>query len=189
MEISLIRHGRSLWTENNPMTCKEFKKWVEQYEGSGVYSENSYPSETLRLMSAANIVITSDLKRSIESASYLNSNIKTISAPLFRETELPSLSKNFGGLKLKPNIWTVFLRCLWFSGYSIECESLSDAKNRAKAASERLIEFAKEKDVVALVGHGFFNMLIAKELLKSGWIGKAKTSSKHWHSTTYSFNK
>jgi hypothetical protein len=77
------------------------------------------------------------------------------------------------------------LRCLWFSGYSSGCESLSNAKDRSEKASKLLVEYAKGHNTV-LVGHGFFNMLIAKELQKNGLKGKRKINSNHWVCTTYS---
>jgi broad specificity phosphatase PhoE len=92
------------------------------------------------------------------------------------------------GIKLNASIWAVILRCLWFSGYSSGCESLKEAKIRAEEASKVLDTCAKDHTNVVLVGHGFFNKLIGKELKKMGWIGKKKTSSKHWNATTYSFN-
>ena len=110
----------------------------------------------------------------------------TLLFPLFRETELPTITKLWG-IKLKPSIWALILRCLWFGGYSRGCESLSNAKGRAKKASELLVKYAQEHTSVVLIGHGFFNMLIAEELQKTGWKGKRKTSSKHWNCTTYSF--
>ncbi len=186
MEISLIRHGKSMCTKINRISCQDFKDWVEKYDYSGVFEENSYPTVTLKKITAANIVIASDLTRSVESANLLRPNLKAISVPLFREIELPSPLTKLRGLKLNPNLWAVILRCLWFNGYSRGCESLSNAKYRAKKASELLIEYAQEHISVVLVGHGFFNMLIAKELQKSGWKGKNKTSSKHWSCTTYS---
>jgi hypothetical protein len=60
----------------------------------------------------------------------------------------------------------VILRCLWFCGYSWGCGSLKNEKDRAKIACDLLVEYAQEQTTVALVGHGFFNMLIAKELQK-----------------------
>jgi len=187
MKISLIRHGKSIWTENERMTSQQFKIWVEKYDNNGVFEENSYPSVTLNTIATANVVITSDLKRSVESAKMLNPNLTAISTPLFRETELPVPLTRLWGLKLNPSIWAVMLRCLWFIGYSRGCESLSHSKERAEKAAEVLVEYAQEHSSVVLVGHGFFNMLIAKELQKSGWKGKKKTSSKHWDCTTYSF--
>ncbi|MFB7305424.1 histidine phosphatase family protein [Heyndrickxia sporothermodurans] len=118
MEITLVRHGKSLWIENKPIACQDFKNWVEKYDSNGVFEEKSYPSETLEKIGTANIVLTSDLKRAVESAKLLNPNISAISDPLFRETELPIPLAKLVGLKLYPNIWAAILRCLWFSGYS-----------------------------------------------------------------------
>ncbi|HCX52653.1 MAG TPA: histidine phosphatase family protein, partial [Bacillus sp. (in: Bacteria)] len=44
MEISLIRHGKSKLTENDTITCLEFKQWVEKYDIHGVFEEGTYPS-------------------------------------------------------------------------------------------------------------------------------------------------
>ena len=84
-------------------------------------------------------------------------------------------------LKSKTNVTNV---CMVF-GYSRDCESLSAAKMRAKRASKILIKFAQEHKDVVLIGHGFFNILIAKELQENGWNSDGKASSKHWQSNTY----
>ncbi|MCJ8007341.1 histidine phosphatase family protein [Lederbergia wuyishanensis] len=186
MEISLVRHGKSQWTENKAITCQEFRNWVEKYDSHGVFEETSYPPETLEKITKAKMLITSHLTRSIESAKLLNPTIQTISDPLFRETELPNPLVTLRGLRLYASVWAVLLRCLWFIGYSRECESLREAQKRAKQASIQLVTYAKEYHHVVLVGHGFFNMLIAKELKKMGWSGAGKSSSKHWNCTTYS---
>ncbi|WP_286230405.1 histidine phosphatase family protein [Neobacillus mesonae] len=185
MEISLIRHGKSKHVDNNLMTCMEFQGWVEKYDRSGVFEEKYYPSLALEKIAAANLIITSDLKRSIESASLLNPNIKAIVDKLYREVELPVLPR-IAGVKLSPASWAVMLRCLWFIGYSRQCESIARAKQRAKLAAEQLVKQAEDHHSVVLVGHGFFNRFIAKELKKMGWEGKRKSSAKHWHCTTYS---
>ena len=189
MEISLIRHGKSQLIENDKIIFARFKKWIEKYDFNGVFEETTYPKVTIEKVATAKVVVTSDLKRSIISASLLKPKTKTISDPLFRETELPTLANPtiLFNVKLKQNNWAVILRLLWFSGYSNECESFSKAKLRAKKASQQLIEYANEHESVVLVGHGFFNMLIAKELQKMGWKGKRKAGAgaKHWNCTTY----
>lgn len=189
MEISLIRHGKSTHVENSRITYKEFGNWIEKYDSCGVFEENTYPSTTLEKIASANIVVTSDLKRSIDSSRLLtkNENIKVISDALFREVELP-VPFGLRGVKLSSNSWAVILRLLWFSGYSRQCESLIRAKQRAKRASEQLVKYAEEYKTVVLVGHGFFNRLIAEELQRMGWEGKRKASAKHWNCTTYSFS-
>ena len=106
---------------------------------------------------------------------------------LFRETELPVPSRNLK-FKMRANSWAVILRCLWFCGYERRNKSLAKAKQRAKKASDRLVKYAEEH-LVFLVGHGFFNRLIAIELKKMGWKGKRKATAKHWHCTTYSYDE
>lgn len=187
MEISLIRHGKSQLIENDRIAFADFKKWVEKYDFNGVFEESVYPVGTIEKVTAAKLVITSDLKRSVVSAKLLNSKTKTISDSLFRETELPASPRILLNIKLKPNTWAVILRLLWFSGYSNQCESLSQARLRAKKAAQQLIDHANEHKSIVLVGHGFFNMLITKELKKMGWEGRTRTGAKHWNCTTYSW--
>lgn len=98
-EISLIRHGKSKCTENSRMTYSEFKEWAVEYDNKGVFEENSYHSETLKKITTATIIMSSDLKRSMESVKYLNPNAKAISTQLFREVELPVPLKNIFGFK------------------------------------------------------------------------------------------
>lgn len=186
MEISLIRHGKSQLIDNEKIAFEEFKKWVEKYDLYGVNEEPIYPVMTLEKVSTAKLVITSNLKRSVVSAMLLGSKAKPISEPLYRETELPAPPKILFNVKLKPNTWIIILRLLWLSGYSNKCESLRKARVRAKEASQQLMDYANEHKMIVLVGHGFFNMLIAKELKKKGWNSKRKVGAKHWNCTTYS---
>jgi broad specificity phosphatase PhoE len=185
MEISLVRHGRSQLIENDKLTCLDFKMWVEKYDNNGVFEESIFPSVTTEKIANTKIVITSDLKRSFQSAKLLNPKVKIKPDPLFRETELPGCTMKLLDIKLKPSKWAIILRLMWFCGYSYNCESVSDAKLRANKASQQLISYAEEFNSVVLVGHGFFNMLIAKELQKKGWKGKRKSVAKHWNCTTY----
>lgn len=185
MEISLIRHGKSQFVHKGRVTFKEFEEWVENYNFHGISEEPACPSETLQKVSAANIVITSDLKRSIESAKLLNPKAEMLKDPLFRETELPASSMKLFNIRLRPALWAILLRILWFSGYSNKCESLKEARQRAKKAAQQLIDHSAESRSVALVGHGFFNKLVAKELQRKGWKGERKPGAKHWNCASY----
>ncbi|MBG9544320.1 phosphoglycerate mutase [Cytobacillus firmus] len=185
MEITLIRHGRSAQIENHRMNSKEYKKWVEAYNHLGIVEGESCSKDAIEKGATSSILLTSDLRRAIESARTLNPSAKIQSDPLFREMELPMPDINFPGVRLRPNTWAVLLRLLWICGYSQGCESYSEAKYRAKRASLKLTSFAKEHQHAVLIGHGFFNLYIAKELQKSGWTGKRRTGSKHWNAVTY----
>nr|WP_263324787.1 histidine phosphatase family protein [Neobacillus sp. Marseille-Q6967] len=185
MEISLIRHGRSLHSGNKRISIKEFITWAEQYDAHGVVEETRYPLLTVEKVNNANMIFSSDLVRSIESARLLNTQVPSSSIPLFREAQLPKFSCNLLGVKLSPNFWVVLLRCLWILGVSRECESYREAKNRSVMAAKLLISNAHKHSRVVLVGHGIFNYMLAKELEKRGWKSSTKTSSKHWSCTTY----
>lgn len=189
MEISLIRHGKTQVTENKPITCSDFSKWIEKVDNSGVVEAPVYPTGTLEKIQTANLVITSNLKRSIESAKLLGPDLNTIMNPLFREIQFPAPSKPLRGIKLKPYIWIVILSLLWLGGYSNGCESFRDARERAKRAARLLEKYAQKYNSVILFGHGFFNLMIATELQKTGWKGKKMTSFRHWICTTYVCSK
>ncbi|WKA54745.1 histidine phosphatase family protein [Planococcus shixiaomingii] len=186
MEISMIRHGKSQWVQSGAVTFREFNQWIENYNSHGIDEEFVCPPETLRKAAEASIVITSDLKRSVESAMLINPHANLISSPLFREVELPAGSMKLFGLKLRPSFWAISLRLLWFGGYSKNCESLRKARLRAKKAAQQLIGYTDQHQSVVLIGHGFFNMLIAKELQKAGWKGERKLGTKHWNCISYS---
>ncbi len=186
LQITLIRHGKSLYTENRKLTCVDFKNWVDNYNVNGVFEETEYPLDTLQNIERAKIIMSSDLKRAMQSALLISSDIEVVPNPIFREADLPTPSVKLG-LKCKPELWSIILRALWLCGYSKECESCKDAKIRASDAAQQLIETAYKYESVVLMGHGYFNMLIAKELQKKGWKGKKRTSAKHWMSTTYSY--
>ncbi|MGD7044749.1 histidine phosphatase family protein [Jeotgalibacillus proteolyticus] len=185
MKIHLIRHGKSTHTRSKRLTQKELQNWFERYNEAGVRKEKRYPPSTVKQISLANAVLTSDLNRAIESAGFLQTEI-LLSDSLFREVDIPRLPKELDTIKLKANTWAIILRSLWFLGYSRECESLKEATTRAEEAAHMLIANAQEYGTVALIGHGFFNRLIAKELQAAGWKGKTRSSLRHWRCSTYS---
>ena len=123
------------------------------------------------------------LQRSIDSAKALNAEKRMLSEKQFIEAGLPSA--NWGFIKLSPNTWVVIFRALWFLGYSNNSESLKEAKQRAKLATEELIQLAKKHQKVLFVGHGIFNRLLVNELKKQGWSGSKRARSTYWGFEVY----
>ncbi|WP_203363574.1 histidine phosphatase family protein [Bacillus sp. REN10] len=183
MEISLIRHGRSTHADRTWINGSQFEEWVKQYNAAGVLAEANFPEDTKKKIACAKLVITSDLKRAIHSAHLLSHQADIVSSPLFREIGMPRIS--LAKVKAPPAFWSAVLRSCWFLGYSAQTESLHQAKKRAKEASEQLIRSATQYETIVLVGHGFFNRYIAKELENSGWKSMKRPGRKHWNCTTY----
>jgi broad specificity phosphatase PhoE len=68
--------------------------------------------------------------------------------------------------RFSPFTWAFFLRIAWLCGFSGGVES-ARAKVRANTAAQRLQLIANEGPVL-LLGHGFMNRLIAKQLESAG---------------------
>jgi len=145
---------------------------MENYDLSGVSEEVSYPVEAVKQMAEAKFVVTSDLKRAVDSALFLDSKVDAGANPIFRETEVPVLPGFLKTMRMKPGTLGVLLRLIWLGGYSNGCESIFEAKARAEVAAEQLVEHSKIHGSVVLVGHGFFNLLLAKQLQKKAGEGK-----------------
>lgn len=189
MEITLIRHGKSSWTSKAAISCAEFNQWAENYDAAGIIQETAVPEQTKEKAQEAKLIVTSTLKRSIQSAEWLHPNAPILSDALFREAELPVFVSSFFSIKAPPSFWAVGYRCAWLIGYKGEKESVKETKQRAAEASSRLIQLAAEHEKVLLAGHGIFNRFIARELIKAGWKGPKKTGRQHWSCTCYVLNE
>ena len=88
-------------------------------------------------------------------------------------------------MKLKPSVWAVIFRILWFAGYSHNAESITKGRSRVKEAARLLITEAESKQSVLLVGHGILNRMIAKELVHSGWTGPSTPNGGYWSASVY----
>jgi broad specificity phosphatase PhoE len=185
MQIVLLRHGKPDFRKHGNLSASEFHEWVESYNLAGLMALNKPSKKTIEIANGCNIVVCSDLPRSIESAHALEVNKIDLVESLFREIELPHGS--FPSPKLPPNVWVVLFRILCVLGYSSNGESLRAAKLRASKGANKLKEIAENNSSVLFVGHGFVNRLIAKELLSSGWQGPTSPGKQFWEFGVYEY--
>ncbi|WP_226658752.1 histidine phosphatase family protein [Pseudalkalibacillus hwajinpoensis] len=182
MKIILIRHGKSACDFSKRLTSQDYREWVKKYEEEGIC--DLAPEDVQFALSEAPLVVTSHLKRAIESA---KSADVIQSDPLYRELDLPYFHVSL--LKLNPRIWTVFYRSLWLSGFSKQSETQKQAKKRATLAAQQLEDHAITHGTVVLVGHGFFNRYIGRSLKKLGWLVEDDKGSANWTIHTYIKNR
>ncbi len=181
MHITLLRHGCPDFEWQRSVRGYEFELLENEYDSATITDEP--PEDCVAQVSQHLFVVCSDLTRSLDSAAALGVKRVDISERLFREMNLPYFDKVSIRLPLK--IWVIILRSLWFMGFAKNSESYHTARMRAKAAADRLIELASEHRSVLLVGHGFINHYIAKELLGKGWVGPSNSGRKYWEYATY----
>jgi broad specificity phosphatase PhoE len=178
MRVILMRHGKPSLPPEKSITSVEFKNWIESYN-SAELCENIKPcSKSIEIAQSCNVVLCSNLKRSLNSASILGAKKIFSTEHRLREMEMPWGKITY--LKIKPKYWAVIFRILWFFGYSKNSESFKEAKLRAVHAASLLGSFAKESGSVLFVGHGMLNRYISKCLVASGWQVKKKVGSNYW---------
>ncbi len=181
-QITLIRHAKVDIDNSKTIDSSLLQKWIEAYDNAPIHTESVPSEETVRLVQGADVVLTSTLKRAIDSASVLGVEVHEQNK-LFNEASIPEVKIPF--FKLKPKSWLVILRLMLLFGLGKKDASLKVSKAQAKDAVQRLLELSKKYDHVAVVGHGGMNWLIGKVLIKEGWSMEGKSSHKNWGTTTF----
>jgi len=184
MQITLLRHGKPEFELTGSARACDLPEMARSYDLSGI--SDSPPNDVVTVAKRHNIVVCSDLPRSQQSANALGVAEVHSTTSLFNETGIPHFSN--GSIKLPLNVWLILLRSLWFFGFSQNGESLTAAKQRGKLAAQELIKLAENNERVLLVGHGFINYFIAKELLSNNWSGPAQPGRNYWEYGIYRYH-
>jgi len=176
-QIILIRHAKVDIDNTNKIDSLSLQKWVNDYDTAPIAVDSLPPEQSALLVKEADVVVTSTLRRAIDSAKVLGVEVHMQNA-LFNEASIPKV--NIPYLKLKPKSWLVILRLMLFLGLGKKEASLKASKAQAKKAAIQLETLIKEHDKVALIGHGGMNWLIRKILIKKGWKIEDKVSHQNW---------
>jgi broad specificity phosphatase PhoE len=175
MEIVLIRHGRPVAATYPRVNASEFGAWVRAYNHSGVATD-SRPPASLAPSIRSHYVVSSTLKRAVESTQICLGQEPRERLTLLRELEIPRYKLPFN---IKASSWLYLNRILWTFGLKGPFESYSDAKKRAEAASLHLVKLAKQHEKLVIFSHGYLNFYMRRCLVRQGWQLKAK-SSQYW---------
>lgn len=183
IRIVLARHGRPAWDLGTPIPGHALGEWLSG-EAAAPLDPASRPGADLeRISRTAQCLVASPLRRARDSAQLLAPGTVAIIDPCFREAELPSAFRS--GVRLRPQMWAGIARSAWFCGWSDGVESFTAARDRAASAASLLTRHAEEFGTVVLVGHGLMNILIARQLRRTGWQGPRFPSPQHWSFGVY----
>ncbi len=183
MRIVIVRHGEPDMKEFNARKDGTYGEWLKKYNASGIRQEMRPPEELLELIDKFDVLISSDLKRALDSANLLAGSKVIMQNPIFREFELPETKKSYP--RLTPGIWSFIFRVLWFFGYSNKSEHFKDARERIKLSAEKLTELAIAHSDIVLVGHALMNRFIGMELKNQGWKKVGSSGKGYWSNCEY----
>lgn len=192
MKIVLLRHGKPKIDLHsmlkNRCSSADLENLTNSYNLAGLSDDDKITNEVKEVAVTCNVVIHSDLPRSIDSAKALGlHDVHHYSDSIFREPPLPFA--NWKHPRLTLLTWFILFRALWYLGYSNNAESISSARKRAAYGATKLKMLAEKHGSVILVGHGFINLFIAKELLSSGWKGPNIPGKNYWEYGVYSHSE
>ena len=156
--IILYRHAKPLISENEIIPGKDYPNWVKRYNNSDI----TLPST---ILPEENFVFTSKIKRSIKTGLAISKKIEE--NEVFNESEVPLI--HFPNLKKKAKFWIIISRILWMYGISTKCESHKKTKQRVNAAIKFIDSYLETNNEIIIVGHGYFNHMLKKQLQKRGW--------------------
>jgi broad specificity phosphatase PhoE len=181
MQIALVRHGRP--DVDFRLGSARHLDWVEAYDLAGIDPDLPPPARAVELAAASAYALSSELPRAIESLEALGHSDPGPSESVFGELGLRGLPVS--PVRLDPQHRAILARFGWRFGWSYPTESALALHRRAKAAAKRLSSLAATHGSVLLVGHGYFNFLIAWRLIAAGWRGPVWPTGSYWSVAVY----
>ncbi len=183
LRIVLARHGRPDLPDEarRPISGRDIGRWYRIYNESGIVDAPA-PAHLRDAARGTPRIVTSDLRRAIESAGRITSAAVHVEAAL-REVGFPeSLDSS---LRLPPNLWVFLARAAQMLDQHDEVGGRAAVQARASSVAATLGHLAGEHQRVVAIGHGWFNRFVARELRRQGWRGPRFVPSAYWSSVIY----
>ena len=181
--IILVRHGKPNCDNDTPVAGSAFAQWLRTYNEAPLDPAAGPPWALSDQARSVSLIVASPLRRSLESADLLAPSVPRLTEAFFREVGTPGSFTS--AVALNPHFWSRLARAAWLCGWSPDCESFSEARARARLAATQLIHLAEQYGSVMLVGHGVFNLLIARNLRRLRWAGPGWPRGSYWWSVTF----
>lgn len=183
-EIILMRHGQPKLTMSGKVSLAEMKHWIEHYNLSEIINQPA-PQASVQLAASAQVIVSSSAPRALTSVRALCLQPSVVDA-VFCEAQLPHGRWRLP--RLSPFTWAFILRISWLCGFSGTVESARQARLRASKAAQQLQDLSSTGPVL-LLGHGFMNRMIGKQLEASGWTPQMRNANRYWSAVIYQMHQ
>lgn len=176
--IVLARHGKPALSRKVRLTAQQYRDWWNRYDEGGLAQPQKSKKKTITIARQADIVLSSTLRRAIETAQMAVGEKPDKSLAVFNEAPLPP--PPLGPLKFRPKTWGVLSRICWFFGMNGGMEAVTSSRIRAKEAASLLETEAAGGKLVFVAAHGWFNRMIGTQLRLKGWRRTENHGDLHW---------
>lgn len=176
--IILVRHGKPALSRKVWLTWRGYRDWWVQYDAGGLADMQKVSARVKELAQEADILISSPLRRAMETAHLLRGKAPDLIDDNLVEAALPP--PHLGPVKLRPKSWGTLARCSWYVGWSDGMESHKTARLRANAMGMTLADHAKGGKTVLVTAHGWYNRMLKGSLQKQGWKCIFQNGDLHW---------
>ena len=183
MRVLLIRHGRSAHVGPTGLLDRAaIEEWRVAYDAAGIADGDEPPAELKTEMARAHAIAASDLPRAMASAAKLAGTREVLISPLVRE--VPLAIPKAVPLRVPLGAWAVFIHLRWgldiVRGRGLPVEAHGRARDAAVWCDNILQKFGSEA-TLAIVTHGVFRGLLARQLVRDGWNAEpGRRSYAHW---------
>ena len=177
--ITLARHGEPALSRRIRLNAAGYRRWWAAYEEGGIHADQSPPLDLLARARGADVIFASTRRRAVETAHAVVAGRDFIRDAVFVEAPLPPPSfPRF--VRLSPRAWGFVARSAWWFGHHEGQETHLQALARARLAADRLVRAAETEGDVLVFAHGFFNLMIGRELKRRGWRLVENRGFRYW---------
>jgi broad specificity phosphatase PhoE len=185
-EIVIVRHGKPVLDRDaGPrLDWQAYRDWWSRYEQSSLREDQRPPERLLAVAARGTLFLSSTRPRAMQTADAIAGGADVTRDPVFIEAPLPPPILP-GWIRFLPRMWNMLARAAWLGGHSLDGESVSQARQRAKRAARVLSEHADQGQIVVLAAHGWFNRMMRPPLLSMGWRCVHDGGDSYWSYRVY----
>jgi broad specificity phosphatase PhoE len=179
--VLLIRHGRTSHVHEGGLLDRAgIERWRRACDLAGL-AEGDAPSPHLAAeVAQAEVLAASDMPRAVTSVAALAPGRTFTVSTLLREVPLPIPPVP---IRAPLAVWNALIHLRWGIDILRGCDASREARSQAEAAATWCVVAARQarSGTIAVVTHGVFRRLLARQLLAEGWrFEPGPRSYGHW---------
>jgi broad specificity phosphatase PhoE len=184
--IIVVRHGRPALDRaaGPPLDAAGYRDWWARYEAGSLADGQKCPPDLIQVAAGDVIFLSSERPRAKETAARISNGRPVKHLAVFNEAPLPP-PRWSERRRFLPKTWNIIARSAWLLGHADGDEHVKEARARARAAADVLIETAGHGRDVVVAAHGWFNRMLRRPLARRGWRCVRDGGDSYWSYRIY----